>query len=153
MSSGSECEDRYEGEEQPNEHEEELQHEQQTGRKMELAREEHSGPQLPEPRLPQEPTYRELFPFTLDYPGPALPPPSGTLVQGKHKAPLYYLGWLIPWEEIEHYLGEVPKDYDLIEHYKYEVLPQRWKSIGGQPDIVEQAYACKQGVDTHTHFQ
>ncbi|KAJ3966755.1 hypothetical protein EV361DRAFT_953808 [Lentinula raphanica] len=80
MSSGSECEDRPEGEEQPNEHEEELQHEQQTGRKMELAREEHSGPQLPEARLPQEPTYRKqvLFLLTLDYPEPALPPPSGT---------------------------------------------------------------------------
>ncbi|KAJ3766399.1 hypothetical protein FB446DRAFT_758114 [Lentinula raphanica] len=95
-------------------------------------REEQSGEHhvdQPDPTSKMELTHKGRFPFSYKYHEAPL---AGTLV-GEHKAPFYYLGWLIPWEEKEQLLGEVAQGYDPINYYHVRVLPHRWAEVGGEP--------------------
>ncbi|KAJ3728327.1 hypothetical protein C8R42DRAFT_716278 [Lentinula raphanica] len=88
-------------------------------------REEQSGEHVdqPDPTSKMELTHKGQYHEV---------PLAGTLV-GEHKAPFYYLGWLIPWEEKEQLLGEVAQGYDPINYYHVRVLPHRWAEVGGEP--------------------
>ncbi|KAJ3720710.1 hypothetical protein DFJ43DRAFT_1141204 [Lentinula guzmanii] len=46
------------------------------------------------------------------------------IVQGHH-APLYELGWVIPFSKVLELLGEPPQGM-VEEHYNYKVLPSKW---------------------------
>ncbi|KAJ3745149.1 hypothetical protein DFH05DRAFT_1124111 [Lentinula detonsa] len=52
------------------------------------------------------------------------PPIVHSIVQGHH-APLYELGWVIPFSKVLELLGEPPQGM-VEEHYNYKVLPSKW---------------------------
>ncbi|KAH7874958.1 uncharacterized protein C8R40DRAFT_1265464 [Lentinula edodes] len=62
-------------------------------------------------------------------------PPIAYHIHQGHRVPDYRLGWVVTVTEAEELLGPAPEGRDIIDYYRYDILPSRWGTTKAKSDL------------------
>ncbi|KAJ3911221.1 hypothetical protein F5877DRAFT_73356 [Lentinula edodes] len=62
-------------------------------------------------------------------------PPIAYHIHQGHRVPDYRLGWVVTVTEAEELLGPAPEGRDVIDYYRYDILPSRWGTTKAKSDL------------------